>query len=119
MKVIGDIMLFKNDFGYSTSISNKKPDGTYENMAIVVQFRKGDMEAQKIPTKTKINIKDGFLTFYKSTAGDKKLKLVILDYEIADGIKVQEDPFAKPDAEIDGVPYPPPDDNWDVDDLPF
>ena len=104
MKVIGEIMLFKNDFGYSTSISNKKQDGTYDNMAISVQFRKGDMDAQKIPNKTKINIKDGFLSFYNSTAGDKKVKLVILDYEIAESSKNEnvgnEDPFTKPDIDV-------------------
>lgn len=40
MKVVGETMIFKNDIGYSTSISRKKEDGTYENMFIPVNFKK-------------------------------------------------------------------------------
>lgn len=89
MNVNGETMLFKNDFGYSTSISKKNMDGSYENMAVVVQFRRDDLEAQRIPHKTKINIKNGFLTFYNSTSGEKKLKIIVLDYEVV-GMKREE-----------------------------
>lgn len=117
MKVSGEVLLFKNDFGYSASISNKKQDGTYEYMNYVVQFRRDDMDAQKIPNKTKINIKDGFLTFYKSTGNEKKLKVVVLDYEILGEGAPQnkneeyEDPFPMESGEIFGT--------VDDDDLPF
>ena len=77
MKVTGETMIFKNDIGYSTSISNKKEDGTYENMSISVNFRKG----VELENKTKINITDGFLSFYKTKNDEKRLKLVVMDFE--------------------------------------
>lgn len=96
MQVRGEILLFKNDFGFSTSLSNKNMDGSYENMAISVQFRKGDMEAQRIPNKTKINIKNGFLTFYKSTNGMPKVKVVVLDYDVLGDINRNSDSYEDP-----------------------
>ena len=115
MKISGETMIFKNDFGYSTTISNKKQDGTYENMSIVVQFRKDDAEAQKIPTKTKINIINGFLTFYNSTSGEKKVKAVILDYEVVEK-KEEGDSYQDPFANVN---YDVSSDVSDDDDLPF
>jgi hypothetical protein len=82
MKITGKTIIFKNDIGYSTSISNKKEDGTYENMSISVNFRKG----VELENKTKINITDGFLSFYKTKNDEKRLKLVVMDFEQADKI---------------------------------
>lgn len=116
MRINGETMIFKNEYGYSTTISNKKQDGTYENMSIPVQFKKDDVEAQNIPTKTKINITNGFLTFYIGKVGNeeiKKVKAVILDYEI---IKKNEevDNYQDPFVNIDNKESIPSDD-----DLPF
>jgi hypothetical protein len=91
MKITGETMIFKNDIGYSTSISNKKEDGTYENMSISVNFRKG----VEIPNKTKINITDGFLSFYKTKNDEKRLKLVVMDFE------TNEIPFTETDEDLD------------------
>ena len=77
MKITGETMIFKNDIGYSTSVSNKKEDGTYENMSISVNFRKG----VELENKTKINITDGFLSFYRTKNDEKRLKLVVMDFE--------------------------------------
>lgn len=116
MKVIGETILFKNDFGFSTSLANKNADGSYDHMYISVQFKKDDVEAQKIPNKTKINIKNGFLSFYKATNGTAKPKLIITEYEIIDENKAQsedddyQDPFANVDVTETVV---------DDDDLPF
>lgn len=77
MKITGETMIFKNDIGYSTSISNKKEDGTYENMSISVNFRKG----VELENKTKINITDGFLSFYKTKNDEKRLKLVVMEFD--------------------------------------
>ena len=92
MKITGETMIFKNDIGYSTSVSNKKEDGTYENMSISVNFRKG----VELENKTKINITDGFLSFYKTKNDEKRLKLVVMDFEtneipFTDVIKTDED----------------------------
>lgn len=96
MKVTEEAIIFKNDLGFSTSISNKKQDGTYENMYISVQFPKNDERAQEMPNKTKIYITNAFLSFYKSTAGQPKVKLVVRDYKILTEekpIQVNDDPF--------------------------
>lgn len=122
MKVTGETMLFKNDFGFSTTISNKKQDGTYDNMSIVVQFKKDDKDAQNIPTKTKINILNGFLTFYYSTSGEKKLKLAVLEYEVVGAKKETsgyQDPFAKSEDCIGMNTVVSYDGLGDDDDLPF
>ena len=78
MKVTGKTRVFKNDYNgntyYTTSISNKKEDGTYENMYISIQFKKG-MEVEG-----NIDITDSFLTFYKDKNGIPKIKLVIMEY---------------------------------------
>lgn len=78
LKVTGEIYVFKNDKGaYSTSISKKNEDGTYENMRISVNFRKGT----ELENKTKINVTNGFLSFWKNNQGLPQLKLVVLDFE--------------------------------------
>lgn len=78
MKVLGKTRIFKDEYNgrtnYKTSISNKNAEGKYENMYISVQFKKG------METEGDIDVKDGFLSFYKTKEGLPKLKLVILDY---------------------------------------
>lgn len=81
MKVTGETMIFKNQNGsYSTTVSNKKEDGTYENMYITVNFRKG----VEVENKTKINITDSFISFYKDRNGLSKLKIVVMSFETAE-----------------------------------
>lgn len=76
MDVLGKTMIFKGDYGYYTTVSNKNQDGTYDNMRVSVQLPKGiEME-----NKTKLNILKGFLSFYKSKDGLPKIKIVIQDY---------------------------------------
>ena len=113
MTVTGDTMIFKNDLGFSTTISNKNMDGTWENMYISVQFPKNDERAKEMDNKTKIYIKNGFLSFYKSTAGISKVKLIITDYEIRETEKTMQsnnDPF---DDMVTSV------DDYSDEDLPF
>lgn len=92
MKIVGKTKIFKNEYNgniyYSTSISNKKEDGTYENMSISVQFKKGQ------ETSGDIEITNSFLTFYKDKNGMPKLKLVIMEYTKEDIIvETEELPF--------------------------
>lgn len=99
MKVTEETMIFKNDIGYSTSISRKKEDGTYENMFIPVNFKKG----VEVENKTKINITNGFLSFYKTKEGLAKIKLVVMDFTTEDK---QEEMYILNDAEItDDLPF--------------
>ncbi len=77
MQITGNTMIYNNGKGYYTSIGNKNTDGTYENMFISVNFKKGI----ELPNKTKINVKNGFMSFYKTKDGLPKLKIVITDFE--------------------------------------
>lgn len=102
MKVTGQAMIFANKhesmsgtwYTYATGISSKREDGSYASMYIDVRFRKG----VTVENKTKINIKDGFLTMREFTAngGDvvKRIVLMVMDFEIA-----EESGFASAPAE--------------------
>ena len=58
--ITGETMIFKNDKGfYSTSMSKKMVDGTYQSTYIPVQFKKG----VGVENETTINITKGFLSF--------------------------------------------------------
>lgn len=74
MNIAGKTRIFKNDRGYySIGISNKKQDGTYENMYIATQLPKGT----ELENKTDIEITKGFLSFYKNQNGLAIPKIVI------------------------------------------
>lgn len=59
-------MIFRKDYEdrtlYTTSISKKKQDGTYEKAYIPVQFKKG----VELENQTNIYIKNAWITFYKN-----------------------------------------------------
>lgn len=73
----GDFMIFKGEYGYSTAISKKNEDGTYDKMYLSIQLPKGI----ELENKTKINITNGFLTFYKTKEGLPKPKIVVMQFE--------------------------------------
>lgn len=50
---------------YNTSLSKKDVNGNWENGNIQIQFKKG----VEVENKAKINIKNAWLTFYKSQDG--------------------------------------------------
>lgn len=79
MQIRGETMIFANEKdGYSTTVSKKNQDGTYDNMYIAVNFKKGVV----IENKTKIDITNGFLSFYKTREGLPRLKIVVMEFEI-------------------------------------
>lgn len=77
MNVIGQTMIFKGEYGYSTAISKKNEDGTYDKMYLSIQLPK----ETELENKTKINITNGFLTFYKTKEGLPKPKIVVMQFE--------------------------------------
>ncbi len=90
MKITGETMIFKNDKGnYSTSVSNKREDGSYENMFISVNFKKG----VEVENKTKINITNAFLSFYKTKDGLAKPKIVVMEFEVTSANTTQTTDF--------------------------
>lgn len=82
MNILGKTTIFKNNYGYRTTISNKKQDGTYENMYLQVQLPKG----VELENNTKIDIAKGFLSFYKTKEGLAKIKVVVQEYMPIGGI---------------------------------
>lgn len=93
MQINGQTTIFRNDhesangtwYTYSTGVSSKKQDGTYVNAYLPVKFRKGIV----VDNKTKIDIKNGFLTAkeYTASGGDvrKVVEMMVLEFDIVDG----------------------------------
>jgi DNA gyrase/topoisomerase IV subunit B len=79
LKFTGETTIFKSDKGfYSTGISNKLMDGSWDNAYFPVQFKKG----VEVENKTEINITNGFLTFYRDKNNENKpvFKIMVLDF---------------------------------------
>lgn len=89
MNVTGKVRIFKNDRGYVTSISNKKEDGSWENMYIPVTI---DKKLKQVENNTNINITSGFLTFWKDKNGLAHPKVVIMGYQEGSVNVVANDP---------------------------
>ena len=94
MNITGKTICYKNEYGYSTAISNKKQDGTYERMYVTLQLPKG----VEVENKTYIEITKGFLAFYKDKNGMSKIKIVAMEIK-QDETKqeVQEDVYQSSD----------------------
>ena len=97
------IMVFKNEYQgrefYNLGISKKDRSGNYINGYMPCEFRKG----VQLETKTKIYIKNAFLTFYLK---DKKTVpyIKILDFETVEETmqnSKSEDPFLQFGDEVD------------------
>ena len=86
MNVSGEIMIFKNEYGFSTSISRKNQNGEYEKMYLSVQLPKG----VELENKTKINITKGFLSFYKNKQGLPQVKIVVMEYKTNEEVQERE-----------------------------
>lgn len=81
MNISGKCKIYAKMFGervaYSTAISSKNQDGTYENMYVNVQLPKDTI----LDDKTLINVKNGFLSNYKNKEGLYQVKLIIQEFE--------------------------------------
>lgn len=75
LNINGKVIIYKNTYGYSTAISNKKQDGTYERMYVSLQLPKG----VEVENKTYIEITRGFLSYFKDKNGLPKIKIVALE----------------------------------------
>jgi len=107
--ITGETMIFRDDKGkfprYQTSIGKKLPDGTYDNAYIELKFKKG----VELENKTKINITNGFLTFYQYTPKDSKYKvtvwqLFVLDFD-TDSQERPQNPETEFQALNESVPF--------------
>lgn len=97
MNITGKTICYKNEFGYSTAILNKKQDGTYERMYVSLQLPKG----VEVENKTYIEITKGFLAFYKDKNGMSKIKIVAMEIKQDESKQeVQEDFYSS-----DSLPF--------------
>ena len=100
MNITGKTMIFKGQYGYSTTISKKNQDGQYERMYVSVQLPKNI----ELENKTVINITDGFLSFYNTKDGLPKTKIVVREFTTDEEQKyIQEERKAIQNEEIYGV----------------
>lgn len=69
-------------FIYSTSVTQKNDDGTFEREYFDVVFPKKDkVEFEEL---REVKVKDAFITFYDKKSGERIFKIVLLDYEIVE-----------------------------------
>ena len=97
-------MIFRrdNDYGsfYSIGLSKKNEDGSYENGYLDVRFKK----SIELENKTKININESQLSFYKKNNGEYDTTvpyIFINDFEIVDS-----DSEETPDTDFDDSDLP-------------
>lgn len=88
MQVSGEMMVFRNEhesskgkwYSYATTIAKKREDGSWLRTRLDVMFRKDVV----VENKTRINVKDGFLTVREYTK-DGQTKTIpvamVLDFE--------------------------------------
>lgn len=99
LRFTGETLIWKSEKGaYSTTISNKNMDGSYDNAYITVQFKKG----VELENKTKINITNGFLTFYRNANDNNKpvFKIMVLEFTQEGDAKEETSSF-----ESDPLPF--------------
>ena len=84
---------------YTIGLSNKKQDGSYENGYMRCRFKNG----VNIADKTKIIIKEGFISFYKKEQATIPV-LFITNFELEnkpkEEVKEEYDPYAEMGKEI-------------------
>lgn len=82
MDITGEIKILKRNYEgkdlYSTSLTNKNIDGTYENYYISAQLPKGAI----LENNTKIKVVKGFMSFYRNKNGLPQPKAVIQAFEV-------------------------------------
>lgn len=74
-----EITVYSNENGYFTRLSRKNKNDEWDNAFVYLNFKQGVV----IPTKTKINILESWLTFYKNKEDKTVLYIFVSDYEIS------------------------------------
>ncbi len=76
---IGQVKVWKNNYGYSTTIGRKEEDGTYTNVYLNLYFPK-DTKTEDLPKNGEdIIITDSFF-FVVGREGNERLALYIRDW---------------------------------------
>ena len=93
MNISGEARILKDDRGvYKTTLATKVIDENGEEKTIFTKVNVGLKKGVEVKNKTKINITNGFLTFFRipteetredgTTINKDFLKIVIMDFEI-------------------------------------
>lgn len=91
MKIVGEALILKDDRGvYKTSLANKELNENNEEETIFMRINVGFRSGVSVKHKTKINIKDGFLTFFRipteNSEGEKEYKrfpkIIVMDFDV-------------------------------------
>ena len=73
-----EIMIFTNEYGYSTAISKKNQSDEWIRTYIPVNFRKG----VTVNNQTKIKIIDSWLSFYETKTEKKVPYIFVNEFDI-------------------------------------
>lgn len=93
MNIIGQATILKDDKGtYKIAIANKEMQENGEEQTIFMRINVGFRKGIEIKNKTKINITNGFLTFFRIDTGEvyedgtpiyrKFPKIMVMDFEV-------------------------------------
>lgn len=93
MNITGQATIFKDDKGvYRLSIMNKEIQENGEEQNVFMRINVGFKKGVEVKNKTKINITNGFLTFFRIPTGNtyengsaeykKYPKIIVLDFEV-------------------------------------
>lgn len=77
---------FENRIAYSTRINKKLKDGSYESAFIPVQFKKDE----DIKDRTKLIIKEGWITFFKTKEGKTIFYIFINKYNVVESEETED-----------------------------
>ena len=90
MQITGLCRIFKKELNgkelYSTSISSKNQNGDWDKMYLSVQLPRNTL----LENGTDINIKKGFLSFYKTNEGLPRIKIVIQEFQTKEEMEERE-----------------------------
>lgn len=96
------VTIYRNENKYTVGIAVKKQDGSYENAYFPIQFNKG----VELKDKTKIYIKNAWLSFYKWEYEGKKGTTFFIKCSEFDTVdKVIEENFEPINKEPEEDPY--------------
>lgn len=101
MQLVGNLMVYRGQYGYSTLLKNKE-----DKLYVQVGFKRGQ---EPLQDKVMIDIKDGFLSFYKDKNGLAKPKIVVMEFEELEQKAKQNDYFPEnyfpPMTDDDELPF--------------
>ena len=118
VEVSGEGMIFRKEFddrvAYTTTLSKKNKEGTWENAFISIQFKKDVF----VHNKTKITLDNAWLTFYMSKDNKPVFYIFCNEFTEVDAPEVEIEPV-RPSKKAEKVAIPSGFTAVEDDDCPF